>query len=288
MRSYEWMVTYTPQTVWIERKGVLIWLSLYAGMLGGGTHLAALYFGSQPGMVLGWLIILIIKSGLHLAHAERPSRLWRMMLRPQTSWISRGLILTILFIVFGALQIALSLWQRGSGIETLFRVLAGICAFGIIVYTGFTMSCVRGVPFWNSALLPVLFLLWAFLTGLTLVQAIDAHVDTRTATAGNLVLLIASLIFVVIYLGIASYGEPAVKESARALTKGRLAPVLFIGIILIGMVMPLAISFSGYVTGALSAPSVLVLVVCIIVGGLSLTYAALKAGLYSPLSPTWS
>jgi formate-dependent nitrite reductase membrane component NrfD len=288
MKSYEWMVTYTPQTVWIERKGILIWLSFYIGMLGGGTYLAALYFGSQPGMALGWLIILFIKTGLHLAHAERPSRLWRMMLRPQTSWISRGLILTILFIVFGALQIACSLWQTGSGIETLFRVLAGVCAFGIIVYAGFTMSCVRGVPFWNSALLPVLFLLWAFLTGLTLVQAIDAHVDTRMATAGNLVLLITSLIFVAIYLGIASYGEPAVKESVRTLTKGRLVPVLFIGIILIGMVIPLAISFSGYVTGALSTLSDLVLTVCIIVGGLSLTYATLKAGLYNPLPPTRS
>jgi formate-dependent nitrite reductase membrane component NrfD len=134
--------------------------------------------------------------------------------------------------------------------------------------------------------LPVLFLLWAFLTGFTLVQATDAHVDTKTATAGILVLLIASLIFVVTYLGVASYGEPAVKESVRTLTKGRLAPVLFIGIILIGTFIPLAISLSGYVTGALSALSDLVLAVCIIVGGLSLTYAALKAGLYNPLPPT--
>jgi formate-dependent nitrite reductase membrane component NrfD len=93
---------------------------------------------------------------------------------------------------------------------------------------------------------------------------------------------------VVTYLWVASYGEPAVKESARALTKGRLAPVLFIGIILIGMVIPLAISFSGYVTGALSALSDLVLAFCIIVGGLSLTYAALKAGFYNPLPPTRS
>jgi len=154
MRDYEWMVTYTPQTAWIERKGVLIWLALYAGILGGGMYFSALCFGSQPGMVLGWLIILIIKSGLHLAHAERPGRLWRMMLRPQTSWISRGLILTVLFIIFGALQIAFALWQTMRGAETLFGVVAGICAFGIIVYMGFTMSCVRGVPFWNSAQLP--------------------------------------------------------------------------------------------------------------------------------------
>jgi len=283
MKPYEWMVTYTPQTVWIERKGVLIWLSLYAGILGGGAYLAALYFGNLRGMVLGWLIILVIKGGLHVAHARRPSRLWRMMLRPQTSWISRGLILTLLFIGFGALQIALSLWQAGSGADTLFKILAGACAFGVIIYTGFTLSYVCGIPFWNSALLPVLFLLWSLLTGLALVTILDRSADMRAATEAILVLLVVSVFFVVAYLSVASRGEPAVRESASAMIKGRLAPVLFIGVILIGTVIPLVISFSGYRIGILSWLSSLVLVVCIILGGLSLTYAMLKAGLYSPL-----
>jgi formate-dependent nitrite reductase membrane component NrfD len=284
MKPYEWMVTYTPQTAWIERKGALIWLSLYAGILGGGTYLAALYFGNLPGMILGWLIILIIKSGLHLIHAERPRRLWRMMLRPQTSWISRGLILTTLFIIFGALQIALSLWQAGSGAETIFSILAGICAFGIVVYTGFTMSSVGGIPLWNSALLPVLFLVWALLTGLELVAAIgDAGVDTRTAAAGALALLIASIFSIVTYLSVASYGEPAVRESARAMMRGRMAAVFFIGIMLIGTVIPFAVSFHAYRVGAMSPWLSMAMVVCTVVGGLSLTYAALKAGLYSPL-----
>jgi formate-dependent nitrite reductase membrane component NrfD len=284
MKPYEWMVTYTPQTVWIERKGVLIWLSLYAGMLGGGTYLASLYFGSLPGMILGWLIILLVKSGLHLAHAKRPGRLWRMLLRPQTSWISRGLILTALFILFGALQIAVSILAPRGGGETLFMILGGICAFGIIVYTGFTLSSVGGIPFWNSALLPTLFLLWAVLTGLVVVTAIGGA-RVETAALAILALLVASMFLVVTYLSVAAYGEPVVKESAKAVMKGRMAAVFFIGIILVGTVIPLFTSFYGYRAGTLPVSLSLVLVFCTIAGGLSLTYAALKAGLYSPLSP---
>jgi formate-dependent nitrite reductase membrane component NrfD len=284
MKPYEWMVTYTPQTVWIERKGVLIWLSLYAGVLGGGTYLASLYFGSLHGMILGWLVILLIKSGLHLAHAKRPGRLWRMVLRPQTSWISRGLILTGLFIVFGALQIAASMRAPGSGAELFFMIAAGICAFGVIVYSGFTMSSVGGIPFWNSALLPTLFLLWAVLTGVVVVTAMGGA-RVETAALDILVLLVASMFLIVTYLSVAAYGEPVMKESAKAVMKGRMAPVFFIGVVLVGTVIPLVTSFCGYRAGMLPVSLSFVLVFCTIVGGLSLTYAALKAGLYSPLSP---
>lgn len=283
MKPYEWMVTFTPQTVWIERKGMLIWLSLYAGMLGGGTYLASIYFGSLPGMILGWLIILLIKSGLHLAHARRPGRLWRMMLRPQSSWISRGLILTGLFIVFGALQIATSMLGLGGGAAILFMILAGISAFGIIIYTGFTMSSVGSIPFWNSALLPALFLLWALLTGGVFVTALGGS-NVEAASLGILALLITSLFLVITYLSVAAYGEPVVKESAKVVMKGRLAAIFIIGVVLVGTLVPLATGFYGYRTGMLPVSLSILLVFCVIVGGLSLTYAALKAGLYSPLS----
>lgn len=283
MKPYEWMVTFTPQTVWIERKGMLIWLSLYAGMLGGGTYLASIYFGSLPGMILGWLIILVIKSGLHLAHARRPGRLWRMMLRPQSSWISRGLILTGLFIVFGALQIATLMLGLGGGATILFMILAGISAFGIIIYTGFTMSSVGGIPFWNSALLPALFLLWALLTGGVFVTALGGA-NVEGASLGILALLITSLFLVITYLSVAAYGDPVVRESAKVVMKGRMAAVFIIGVVLVGTLIPLVAGFYGYRTGMLPVSLSILRVFCVIVGGLSLTYTALKAGLYSPLS----
>lgn len=285
MKSDEWMVHYTPQTEWIERRGVLIWLSLYAGILGGGSYLVSLYVHNLWGMFISWLIIAVLKSGLHIAHAERPLKLWRMILRPQTSWISRGLIITLLLIVFGAIQLAFSYWLPGTAGEMAFKVLTGIMAFGIILYAGFIMSYVNGIPFWNSALLPVLFIVWGILGGLALVMAIGVGVaDIEAVMALDLGFLIAAIILIVLYLWTAAYAEPTAKQSVRELIRGYPALVLGTGVILCGIIIPLAISLSSYLSGTMPAPSLaLVILVCEIIGGLAFTYSVLRVGLYSPL-----
>lgn len=288
MKPYEWMIKYTPQTEWIERKGILIWLSLYAGILGGGAYLASLYFNNLWGMFISWLIVLFIKSGLHIAHARRPLKLWRMILRPQTSWISRGLILTILFIVFGAIQLALSQWLAGTVGEIVFKVLTGITAFGIITYAGFTMSYINSIPFWNSALLPALYLLWGILAGLATVMtfSVGDNVIIRAVIAVNMGLLITTTILIVFYLWTAIYVGPTAKESVRELMWGSLSFVLWIGVFLFGIIIPLVILLASFLGGNVPAPSLAILILaCEIIGGLAFTYSVLKVGVYSPLIP---
>jgi formate-dependent nitrite reductase membrane component NrfD len=287
MKPDEWMVQYTPQTAWIERRGILIWLSLYAGILGGGSYLVALFVHNLWGMFISWLTIAVLKSGLHIAHAERPLKLWRMILRPQTSWISRGLIITILLTVFGAIQLAFSYWLPGTAGETAFKVLTGIMAFGIILYAGFIMSYVHGIPFWNSALLPVLFIVWGVLGGLALVMAIGlgaAGADIGAVMAVDLGFLIAAIILIVLYFWTATYAEPTAKQSVRELIRGYPALVLGTGVVLCGIIIPLAISLSSYLIGTMPVPSLaIVMLACEIIGGLAFTYSVLKVGLYSPL-----
>jgi len=290
MKPYEWMVKYTPQTKWVQQKGILIWLSFYAGILGGGTYLASLYCNSLWGMFIGWVIILIFKGGLHIAHAERPGKLWRMILRPQTSWISRGLILTILFISFGALQLAFSYWVPETAGEIIFKVLTGIMAFGIMTYPGFAMNCVNGIPFWNSAILPALFISWGILSGLALVMAIGlsgVNVETQAMAARSEAFLITTLILVVLYLWTAAYAGPTARQSVRMLTQGYMALTSGAGVVLCGIIIPLAILLSTYFTGHMpSTPLAALAIVCEILGGLAFTYSVLKVGLYSPLIPT--
>lgn len=287
MKPDEWMVQYTPQTEWVERRGILIWLSLYAGILGGGSYLVSLSVHSLWGMFISWLIIAVIKNGFHIAHAERPLKLWRMILRPQTSWISRGLIITILLIVFGAMQLAFTYWLPGTAVEIVFKVLTGIMAFSIILYVGFVMSYVHGIPFWNSALLPVLFLVWGILGGLALVMAIGLDitgVDSGMVIIVELVSVIIAIILIFLYLWTATYGEQTAKQSVRELSRGFPAIVLGIGVFLCGIIIPLAILLSSYLSGNMPAPSLAILVLaCEIIGGSSFTYSVLKVGLYSPL-----
>jgi hypothetical protein len=49
MQVHEWMINYTRQTEWIDRRGLFLWLAFYTGGLGGGLYLVALYFNSLWG-----------------------------------------------------------------------------------------------------------------------------------------------------------------------------------------------------------------------------------------------
>lgn len=287
MESYEWMVVYTPQTGWIDGKGILVWIAEVTGGLGGGLYLVSLYFDSLWGMFLGWLII-ISKCGFHFAHLGQPSKFWRLALNAKTSWLTRGFIFLTLFIVFGALQLAFTYWLPGTAAEITFKVLAGIMAFLVATYAGFVMNYVNGIPLWNSALLPLLFIVSGLLGGLAVIVAISlfgSGVDLMTSVGSLPLLLIINSLLIAIYLWSGTYMGPTGKRSVIELVKGRLSPVLWLGVTLCGIIFPLSICLYSYFIREASAPFVIMAVACVIVGIFSLNYCLLKGGLYSPLVP---
>lgn len=287
MKPYEWMIKYTPQTAWIERKGILIWLAFYAGLFGSGSYLVSIFFHNLSGMFIGWLTILVIKSGFYIVHSSEPLKLWLMIRRPQTSWISRGLIMVILFIVFGAIQLGLSFWTPGTAGEMIFEILTGIMALGIIIYTGFALSNVPGIPFWHSVLLPGLFILLALLTGFTLIIGISAgtpNFDIVTVAAVSATILIVCLIITIIYLYTTTYIGLAARQSVRELIRGKMTLVSAIGVILCGIVIPLTTLMLIIFVSGISYLSLAIVAICTVtIGGLALTYSVLKVGRYNTL-----
>ncbi len=282
---HEWMVNYTRQTEWIDRRGIFLWIAFYAGGLGGGLYLVSLLFNSLWGMFISWLIIAVIKGGTHLIYLGKPWRAWRIITRPQTSWLARGFIFVMLFVGFGAVQMLLSLWMPGGIVEIVFKVLAGITAFGVAVYTGIILKNVKGVPFWNSLLLPVLFVICGVLGGfgLSVIIALNGGgINLAAAETGSRWLLIANALLIAFYLWRASRRESVGKQSVLEQISGHNAPVFWTGVVLLGIVIPLAIAISGLMA---HVPSALLLtaVTCEIIGGLALRYCVLKAGAYKPL-----
>jgi formate-dependent nitrite reductase membrane component NrfD len=216
MQIHEWMVGYTRQTEWIDRRGIFLWIAFYAGGLGGGLYLVSLYFNSLWGMFISWLIIAVIKGGTHLIYLGKPLRFWRIVTRPQSSWLARGFIFVMLFVGFGAVQLMLTHWLPGSPAEYTFKVLAGIMAFAIAVYTGIILMNVKGVPFWNSALLPILFVACGILGGFGLAAVIALNggdINLQEAETGSRWLLIINVLFIAIYLWRASIREEVGKQS---------------------------------------------------------------------------
>jgi formate-dependent nitrite reductase membrane component NrfD len=280
------MINYTRQTEWIDRRGIFLWIAFYAGGLGGGLYLVSLYFNSLWGMFISWLIIAVIKGGAHLIYLGKPLRFWRIITHPQTSWLARGFIFVMLFVGFGAIQLLLSFWLSGSVAEVIFKVLGGIMAFAVAVYTGIILKKIKGVPFWNSALLPLLFVLCGILGGFGLAVVIALNggdVNLSAAETGSRWLLIANALLIIIYLWQASMKESIGKQSVLEQLHGHSAPIFWTGIVLLGIVIPLAIALASLIAGEISPALLIAGVVCEIIGGLALRYCILKAGAYKPL-----
>ena len=153
MKLNEWMVKPTPQTEWIQGRGILLWLAFFFIELGAGIFFVATFFGNLWAMLIGWLVCGVIGGGVHILYLGHPFRFWRMLRKPGSSWISRGLIFVSLFLTLGLIQMAV---VSGGGSSLVLTVLVDIFAFLTIVYGGFAMNCVNGIPLWNTALLPIL------------------------------------------------------------------------------------------------------------------------------------
>jgi len=288
MEAHEWMVRSTYQTEWIARRGILLWLAMYAGGLGGGLYLVSLYFNSFIGMLVSLLIVAVLKGGFHFAYLGKPLRFWRILFRPQTSWLTRGFIFVVGFVGFSAIQLVLSLWLPGTVWEIFLKVLAGLMAAGVIVYTGFVLNSVRAVSLWNSPLLPLLFAMCGLLGGFGLTTVIGLYggnVDLHAAEAGSRGLLVINALLIALYLWRAMQKDETGRKSVMDQMRGMAAPVFWIGVIGLGIVSPLAAALFGYLSGEV-IPAVLITgVICEIIGGLSVRYCLLRAGLYKPLFP---
>jgi polysulfide reductase chain C len=286
-RPYEFMVKYTPQKEWIEGHGIMLAFAFFLGGISGGLYLASLAFDSMLGMFIAWMAALVMGM-VDMAHLSKPLRFWRMLLKPRTSWIARGFIFITLFIGCAAIQLALSFWLPGTAVETVFKVLAGILAFGVAIYSGFVISFVGGIKLWNSAIVPILFVIAGLTGGLAVLLATSLGDNTaRVIALANmtLVLLVVYAVFTAIYLWAITYESAAARDSVMRLLRGSIAPVFWIGIVLLGIIIPVALLLAVVITLNASLPALIIAVACVILGGVALRYAILKAGMYSPLVP---
>jgi formate-dependent nitrite reductase membrane component NrfD len=136
-----------------------------------------------------------------------------------------------------------------------------------------------------------LFLSCGILDGFAFILTIGwfgGSVDRMAAEAGSRLFLVISALIIILYLWGATYMGPTGKRSIIEITKGQIAPILWIGVILCGIVIPMSISIISYFVGEASALLLVTAVLCEIVGAFSLKYTILKSALYSPLIPTRS
>jgi formate-dependent nitrite reductase membrane component NrfD len=286
------MVKPTPQTEWIDRRGKLVWMAEVFTSLGAGLYLVSLYFNNWWGMLAGYLIIMCLKLPPHLIYFGKPLRFWRTLIpftdSWKTSWFTRGINFTVYFGTIVFFQLIITYFFPGTGWDIALKVLGGILAFLVGIYSGFIMSYCRSVPFWNTAMLPLILLIAGITDGFALMLAIgmvDTSVDTAAVEFGSRILLIVNIIFIAAYVWNATYISKTAKYSAMLLLKGKLAPVFWIGVIACGIISPLVISVSSYFSGDASTPLLITAIVFHTIGAITLKYVLLKAGIHNPILP---
>ncbi len=304
MVTHEWMVKPMAQAEWIEGKGLLVWLAEVFSALGTGLYLVAIFFSqSHPktafwGALLGGIGIGLFKLPLHFFYLGKPWRFWRAFPPAsnawKTSWFARGIVFTMIFLGFGIIQVVLqgliAYGKGNAGIEAanwVFMVLAGITCVVTAVYCGFAMSYCKSVPFWNTGLLPFVFLIMGIADGLALIMGVGLVTgDDLIGTAESItrIVLIVNALLIIMYLVNANYQSNTAELSVRELVRGHVAWVFWLGIILFGILIPFVISVIGAVT---ESPTGLLIfaVICHTIGAFSLKYGVLKVGIYRPILP---
>ncbi len=288
-KPYDFMVKYQQQKDWVDGRGNFIAFAFFLGGIAGGLFLAAAYFDNLLGMFIAFLLTGLMGAS-YMLHLTHPMRFWRMVLKPGTSWISRGFTFIMLFGFFTAITMILMQWAPdATAAITTFKVLAGIFAFAQSIYTGFAVSYVSAIKVWNSAIVPILFVTCGLSGGLAILLAIMVgQGSAQIATLENIirVVLIAFAIIVAVYIWNATYSSTAARDAVVRLIGGVLAPLFWIGVFLFGIAIPVVISVITYWVHDASSALLITAVVSEIIGGLALRFAVLKAGVYEPLLPS--
>ncbi len=300
MTTHEWMVKPMPQKEWIERRGMLVWISEVFTGLGSGLYLVSLFLNNWWGMAVGWMIIVFLKIPVHLAYFGKPLRFYRTM-PPfsnawKTSWSARGVVFTIFFTVLAMFQLIVGHpWVEsiiGPAARPLFWVFgvpAGFFALLTSIYCGFIMNQCKGIPFWNTGVLPIVFPLAGIAEGFGLLMGIglaSGGVNMAAAEMWSRVTLTINAFIMIIYLVNASCNSTVGKLSVSELIVGKVSAVFWIGLVGLGIVIPLTISVSSlYADAGVSSWMLIGAIICHTSGAFSLKYCLLKVGIYRPIIP---
>jgi polysulfide reductase chain C len=263
-QDFAWMLRPTAQETWVSGKGIMVWLSFAFGLAGAGSYLVSLLFGSLLALVVSWALVTVLKNLVHLLHAKRPARMWRMVLKPGKSWIARGTIITVLFSGFGLLQLLATRFVPGTAGETILKIIAGLMAAGIILYEGCTLGKTRAIPFWNTGMVPLLLTLWAITVGFGFVLAVNHNgIDELTASRVTVGLTASLLGCMALYLWGAMQAGEAAAASVTEIVSGSLAPVFWLLVVLVGTVAPGVILVYGLAAHvALSLAAAVLVFIC--------------------------
>lgn len=280
-KNYDWMVEPTTASAWAQGGGLMVWLSVACGLVGAGGYIVSVFFGNFITLLISWAIVTVLKNFVHFLHMSKKSKVATMANNFGTAWIARGTVFTALFSLLGLIQLlVMYLAPEMTAFNLILEVLTCLAAVGIIVYEVCLLASNRAIPFWQGAMVPVTFGLFAIVCGLTLVLGFNAEaISLLGVTIGLLAVLILSIFF---SLWAATKSNETAAASAKEVISGSQAGAFWIAGIIVGIVAPACIC-AAVLLGFAGAPALIGAWICTVIGTLGYTLCIFKAAKYRSL-----
>jgi formate-dependent nitrite reductase membrane component NrfD len=265
----------------------MVALSMSTEGVGAAIYLISLLAGWMGAAFVGLALVCVGATAL-FTHLGHPLRFWRVISKTHVTWISRGAIFTGGLIGFGVLSLIL---PDANALGMLCQIASVMCALVVMLYTGFLFSSMNAIPFWNTSLLPILFLVHSIASaGVVLLGLLPLAGqklgDNPQEVSAVLALLLFSLVLTWVYIRSAPPSEAA-QESVRLLMQGRLKSSFLIGGGIVGLAVPIVLVMLAYSIssdmGVLSGLFVFVALALRIAGDMAFRSAVLRAGVYAPV-----
>jgi polysulfide reductase chain C len=155
---------------------------------------------------------------------------------------------------------------------------------GVILYGGFVISSIKSIPTWNSPLIPVLFMALGFWGGAELALAFNMGLGVDATSTENWIriLMPTYVLLLGIYIVTVYQYTSTGKHVLSVIARGKLAPLFYLGVIGLGVVLPLSVVIAGAV-GTVSNAILALAIAGGIIGDLSIRYCIFRCGFYTPL-----
>lgn len=290
--------------------GWLIVTYLFLGGLSAGALVLsglAHYMGRQERFTqvarLGALVApfpVLLGTGLLVFDLGRPFHFWKLFTacEPESPmWIGTWLLGVFLAVSLPYMNLfqpeARRVW-RPARVARWKNVLAAAglpIGVGVGIYTGVLLGAVPARPFWNTPMVAQLFLFSGLSSGVALLMLLNERLgggtpeDRHLLLSADIVFIVLELFMVAPYVIHGALSTLAARESLRLILGGPLTWTFWVGVVLLGLLVPLAAEartlaanlFGGH---ALADHRRLeqVAAVLVLLGGFTLRYVFVRAG----------
>lgn len=234
---------------------IIAWYLFLAG-LGGGAFITSAFLGwRHPEAVsmrkVGHLIApIVVVVGLCLLMFDAEGGLhnplrFALLLTNFGSVMTWGVVFLGGFTVIALVVVVLDFLKKP--VPVWLDIAGVVFAVCVAVYTGALLGVCKTFPLWNNALLPILFLVSAVSAGMAsvLLVSIVRHADEFNRVGVlkkfHFCLPIIELVLVASLMFITSFNSVAGWNSVMNLLVGSYAPLFWIGLVAIGLVLPTAL-----------------------------------------------